>query len=190
MVIEVVPHEGGVTICAVYPSRRASRPNECRPGGGSSNVRDNDVEVQFTVRVPAGVRLVAANVNGDVDARGLASDVELTTVNGGVDVSTTGLARASTVNGAIDAVLGRTDWAGTLEFTTVNGSITVEVPEGLSADLEATTVNGDISTDFPLTVSGRLSPRRLRGTIGDGGRQLRLTTVNGGIRLRRAPPGA
>jgi len=188
--IEVVPHEDGVTICAVYPSRRASRPNECRPGGGGNSVRDNDVRVHFTVRVPAGVRLVAASVNGDVDARDLASDVELTTVNGGVDVSTTGLARASTVNGSIDAALGRTDWAGSLEFTTVNGSITVEVPEGLSADLEATTVNGAISTDFPLTISGRLSPRRLRGTIGDGGRRLRLTTVNGAIRLRRGPPGA
>src|SRR3954463_12572143 len=31
--IEVVPHAGGVTICAVYPSRGGARPNECQPGG-------------------------------------------------------------------------------------------------------------------------------------------------------------
>src|SRR3954463_6061062 len=30
--IEVVPHAGGVTICAVYPSRERSGPNECVPG--------------------------------------------------------------------------------------------------------------------------------------------------------------
>lgn len=183
--IEVVPHGDGVTICAVYPNRRASRPNECRPGGGSNSVRNNDVTVEFTVRVPAGVRLVAASVNGELEARDLASEAVLSTVNGSVDVSTTGLARASTVNGSIEAVVGRADWTGDLEFTTVNGSITIELPEGLGAELEAQTVNGEISSDFPLTVSGRLSPRRLRGTIGEGGRRLRLTTVNGAIRLRR-----
>src|SRR5687768_15980272 len=30
--IEAVPHSGGVTICAVYPSRDGQRPNECAPG--------------------------------------------------------------------------------------------------------------------------------------------------------------
>src|SRR5688572_15041514 len=29
--IEAVPHAGGVTICAVYPSRDGQRPNECAP---------------------------------------------------------------------------------------------------------------------------------------------------------------
>src|SRR3954453_3853540 len=53
--IQVVPHSGGVTICSVYPSRNADRPNECQPGdGGRMNVQNNDVTVKFTVRVPAG----------------------------------------------------------------------------------------------------------------------------------------
>src|SRR3954449_10290581 len=44
--IQVVPHAGGVTICAVYPSRDGSRPNECQPGaGGRMNVQNNDVTV-------------------------------------------------------------------------------------------------------------------------------------------------
>src|SRR3954447_19961388 len=48
--IEVVPHAGGVTICAVYPSRSGQRPNECAPGSaGRSNVQNNDVTVRFTV---------------------------------------------------------------------------------------------------------------------------------------------
>src|SRR4051794_36695955 len=42
--IEVVPHAGGVTICAVYPSRERGGPNECAPGkGGRMNVQNNDV---------------------------------------------------------------------------------------------------------------------------------------------------
>src|SRR5689334_17175094 len=35
--IEVVPHAGGVTICAVYPSRPGAAPNQCQPGDGGRN---------------------------------------------------------------------------------------------------------------------------------------------------------
>ena len=64
-----MPHAGGVTICAVYPSRDARKPNECPPGdGGRMNVQNNDVSVRFTVRVPAGVTFVGKTVNGEIEA--------------------------------------------------------------------------------------------------------------------------
>src|SRR5213595_1438133 len=64
--IQVVQHEDGVTICAVYPSD-GDRENSCDAGdGGHMNVRDNDVTVDFTVRVPAVVRFVGKTVNGEV----------------------------------------------------------------------------------------------------------------------------
>jgi hypothetical protein len=44
-------------------------------------------------------------------------------------------------------------------------------------------VNGSVESDFPITVRGRMNPRSLRGRIGEGGRDLDLTTVNGSIRL-------
>src|SRR5213083_3602955 len=54
--IEVVEDEGGVTICAVYPSD-GRRENRCEPGeGGHMSTHDNDVKVDFTVRVPEGVK--------------------------------------------------------------------------------------------------------------------------------------
>src|SRR5689334_5819392 len=57
--IEVVTHADGVTICAVYPSRDGAQPNVCAPGKeGRMNTQNNDVNVEFTVRVPAGVRLI------------------------------------------------------------------------------------------------------------------------------------
>ncbi len=184
--IEVVEHAGGVTICAVYPSRDPDRPNECRPGaGGRMDVGRNDVEVEFTVRVPAGVRFVGRNVNGPITALDLESDVEAHTVNGGVDIVTSGVATASTVNGSIDASLGRARWAGTLEFTTVNGGITLELPDDLSCEVRVTVANGRISSEFPLTIEGRVTPRKLKGTIGSGGGTLVARTVNGGVEIRR-----
>src|SRR5438874_1684661 len=184
--IEVVQHGDGVTICAVYPNADGE-PNTCAPGrGGHMNVRDNDTSVNFTVRVPAGVRFTGHTVNGKVSAENLSADVEAMTVNGSVNVSTTGLARAHTVNGSITATMGRADWEGEMEFKTVNGGIDVTFPSGLSAEVEAKTLNGEITSDFPLTVQGTFSRRHMTGTIGGGGRELRLETVNGSVQIRRA----
>lgn len=183
--IDVVEHAGGVTLCAVYPSTDG-KPNECAPGkAGHMNVRDNDVNVEWKLSVPAGVRFVGRTVNGGIDANGLSADAEAETVNGGVELQSTGTARAQTVNGGITAKLGRADWDGTLKLQTVNGGIELTVPEGLSADVSAATVNGDISTDFPITVTGKIGKRRLQGTVGSGGRLLEMKTVNGGIDLKK-----
>lgn len=184
--IEVVEHEGGVTICALYPTRRGREPNECRPGrAGRNSSEDNDVQVDFRVEVPRGVRLVARTVNGDVEAAGIAADVEGRTVNGDVRVSTDGIARASTVNGSLEISMGRADWQDELEFETVNGGVTLRIAGDLNADFSASTINGDIESDYPITVQGRWGPRRARGTIGSGGRDLSISTVNGSITLRR-----
>jgi hypothetical protein len=184
--IEVVEHADGVTICAVYPTPRGSRrDNECRPGGGQSSVQNNDTQVAFVVRVPAGVRLAANVVTGSVRVEGLRSDVTAATVNGGIDIHTTGFVRASTVNGSITGRLEQARVGGDTRFETVNGSITLELADGLNANFRASTVSGRIDSDFPITVTGQVSRRSLRGTIGTGGPELRASTVNGSIRLRR-----
>ncbi len=195
--VEVLQHDGGVTVCAVYPTpspntgrRRSSGddgPNVCRPGDeGRMNTRDNDVKVEFTVRVPRRVLFVARTVNGHIDARSLDERTEAYSVNGRISIATRGLAVAETVNGAIDVTMGRADWTGTLDFRTVNGSITVTLPDDVNASVRADTHNGHVSSDFPMTIgSSRRGNRRVDGTIGSGGRDLRLSTVNGQIRLKK-----
>lgn len=184
--IELIEHGGGVTVCAIYPQARNREPNECAPGDkGRNNSNNNDVKVDFVVRVPRGVNFAGRTVLGGVTVTGLTGDVRAHSVNGSVRVATTGLAQASTVNGSIDVVMGRADWDDILEFETVNGAITIELPGEVDTQVHASTVNGSISTDYPLTVRGRFSNKRLSGTIGRGGRELALTTVNGDIELRR-----
>jgi hypothetical protein len=185
--IKVVESDEGVTICAVYPTpARARQENTCEPGESwHSNTENNDVVVDFEVQVPAGVEFDGKTVNGQMSAEGLKADVRASSVNGSVRVTTTGLAEASTVNGSVYAEMGRADWKDELEFSTVNGRITLILPDKLDTDISASTVNGDIETDWPLTVSGRFSNRHIRGTIGAGGRALSLSTVNGEIRLKK-----
>lgn len=168
--VEIVESTSGITICAMYPTpRRAREENHCGAGDDyEMSTNDNDVEVHFTVKVPRGVRLNAHTVNGDVHAEGLTADAEI-----------------GTVNGLIDATIGRADWTGTLEFRTVNGKITLTAPASLSAEVDAQSVNGGVDSDFPITVRGRMERRHLRGTIGSGGRSLELETVNGEIEIRK-----
>ena len=79
----------------------------------------------------------------------------------------------------------RADWSGDLDFTTVNGSITLDLPSDVHPTLRATTVNGDITTDFPITVAGRVNRRIVerhdRRTAGD-------PRTRNGERQREAPP--
>jgi hypothetical protein len=185
--IKVEETADGVTICAIYPNQAGS---SCHNRDSRRNRRNNDdnndVEVDFVVRVPSGARFIGHSVNGDVEAMNLTADAEVSTVNGDASVATRGWAKASTVNGDVDATVGRADWTGSANFRTVNGSVTVTLPGDVNADVRASSVNGDIDTDFPLTVTGRFGPRRLNGTIGRGGRTLALETVNGAIAIRRA----
>jgi hypothetical protein len=185
--IKVLEHAGGVTICAVYPSSEAGRTNDCTVGQNwSVQTRDNDVEVNFAVRVPSGLRFAGRTVNGSVETGALVGDVEAHTVNGEIRVSATGYAEARTVNGSIIASLGSADWPRPLAFHTVNGSITLNLPPEIGAMVNAETLNGSINTNFEVTVEGRFSRRRMNGTIGDGRHQLSLKTVNGSINIRRA----
>ena len=183
--IQVVPHAGGVTICAVYPDVAGREPNTCEVGpNGRSNTRDNDTQVQFDVRVPSGVKFVGRTVNGEVTAESLDADVEGHTVNGSVRISTAGTARANTVNGSLDLSMGRADWPDGAKFSTVNGEIVLRVPAFLSAHVMASVLNGTIESDLPISVTGAVSRRKLEGTIGNGGQELQLSTVNGSIRLK------
>jgi hypothetical protein len=189
--IETVENDGNVTICAVYPNsslRTNAARNRCTAGsGGTMNSDNNDVSVDFTVRVPAGVRFAGRTVNGTIAARELQSDVDASSVNGRVSVTTSGLARAETVNGAIDVTLGSAVWTAPLQFKTVNGSIDVRLPAGVDANVRADTTNGRFSSDLPVTItSSRQRGQRITGTLGNGGRELELQTVNGSIRLRAA----
>lgn len=185
--VRVVEHAGGVTICAVYPNADPRRPNECKPDeGGHMNTSNNDVKVDFSVRVPQGVRFDGRTVNGNVETGAIGSDVEAKTVNGSIKISASGVARAKTVNGSITASFSDPNWTGPLEFRTVNGEINLDLPSATSANVHAETLNGQISTDFPMSVQSKFNRREMKGTIGGGGRELTLKTVNGSIKLRRA----
>ena len=188
--VEVLKDGGDVVICALWDEDDRCDEDGYHSGRDNDDDDDSDVSMHFTVKLPKGVKVDANTVNGAIDVRGAGGQVLARTVNGRIDAaSSAGPVEANTVNGAIHARMGAIEGAGDLTFTTVNGSVTVEVPGRLDAEVEMQTLNGELRTDFPLTVSGRFNPRRIRATVGKGGRQLRLKTVNGSVELRKRDQG-
>ncbi len=139
------------------------------------------------VRVDAGATEVSASSgNGSVRVEGARSSVTASSGNGRIDVSTAaGPVTASSGNGDIRVSMASLRSAGDLTFSSGNGSVTLLLPENFGAELDATTGSGSIQSDFQVTTSGRISNGRLRGTIGSGGRRLRVSTGNGRITLQR-----
>ena len=180
--------ERDVIVCALWGENSSCDENGYRSRNGNGGWRrNNDVKVEFVVRVPKGVRVMVATVNGDVDVSGATAEVKANTVNGAIEATSDGgPVTASTVNGDVRVRMGRLGGTEALSYSTVNGSMTIEMPAGdLDADLEMQTVNGRLSADYPITMQGRISSRHLRGTIGKGGRSLRFQTVNGNVDIRR-----
>jgi len=179
------PNDQNVLICALW-GENADCDEDSDRRRNDRRDRENEVWVEFHVRVPRGVKIAAHSVNGEVRVEGVAAEVDAESVNGSVLVSTMGgPVNARTVNGGVRASMGKFDLNSDLNFSSVNGSVIAEFANEINAEVDLSTVNGRFLTDFPVTISGRIDPRRLRATLGKGGARIRLSTVNGNVELRK-----
>lgn len=184
--ILVEPGKHGVMVCALWDEETSCNDHD-RHSHHYDSDRHNDVSVRFTVHVAKGVKVDLNTVNGSVNVEGATASVDVQTVNGGVEVATLGgPVTARSVNGDVRASIAHLVKSDEpLELETTNGSVQLEAPGDLSADVDAETTNGGIETDFPLTISKGLVGRHVHGTVGLGGRRVELHTTNGSVKLRK-----
>ena len=152
------------------------------------NRGDSWASVEYTLTIPRRARLDGAElVNGSLDIQGLQGDVHASLVNGTVKASGLGgEVKLSTVNGGVEANVAALDGAKSVTVSSVNGSITLVVPAGASAEVKASTLHGAITNDFGLQVDdGQYVGHSLNGQIGSGGARIRLNNVNGSIAIKR-----
>jgi hypothetical protein len=177
--------DSGLAVCAVWSgSGRECGPKNVFPQ--HQNLR-GDVSVDFTVRLPARVRLGASTMLGDLRVRGARAPLWLHTVNGAVDATTTqGPVDVHSINGAVRVrVEGFAD-TGIVDIGTVNGAVIAELPATLDAEVHAHTNNGSIETDYGLPVTGKFPlGQDVAATVGKGGRLVNLKTINGAVQLNK-----
>ena len=182
--ILVEPEKDGATVCALWQDEQSCDDRESHHNNHNEH---NDVSVQFTVRVAKGVKVDLNTVNGSLDVSGATAAVNAETVNGRVEVATLGgPVSARTVNGSVRATIEHlVKSSEPLELETVNGSVQLEAPADLNADVDAETTNGGIESDFPVTISSGMIGKHVHGTVGQGGRRVELHTTNGSVKLRK-----
>tara|TARA_R110000787_G_scaffold284944_1_gene399363 strand:- start:71 stop:838 length:768 start_codon:yes stop_codon:yes gene_type:complete len=144
-------------------------------------------KVEYIVIVPINTNLSAINlvngsltidnvkgavhaelVNGSMKATGLASNSEVSSVNGSIEIS------YSELTTPLDSIV----------VETVNGSIKLSVPKLLQAKVEAETMHGSIKTDFGLSATKSFfGGHNLSGEIGHGEVDITMKSVNGSVKL-------
>jgi len=176
--IDISAHASSLSIRTEYPGH-----DHTFWSGG----HDNPASVEYTLVVPRRVRLDEIKlVNGELDVQDVQGDVHASCVNGRLRASNLGgRADLNTVNGELEASVGST--TASLQLAAVNGTLRLTLPSDVKADVEASTISGRISNDFGLTASRhQFVGNSLRGELGGGGAQVKLSSVNGRIEILRA----
>lgn len=170
------------------------------------NIDREEDEYQFVhdveVKVPHGILLEGSTINkGKLTINGEFKEVEARNVNGGLDLQNmTSKTSASTVNGDITITYDQAPDADS-EYHTVNGTIEINMPADLSADVYFESMHGDLYTDFENIQ--RIKPQVQKATrsnhssttyqvdkfsplrIGSGGPKLQFQVLNGDVYLRK-----
>lgn len=115
-------------------------------------------------------KLHATTGDGHIRANGRFDELELKTGDGSVEV------RAST-GSSLNA-----GW----HLETGDGSVSLEVPGDLAADVDLHTSDGHIDLDMPVTTSGKLRENEIQGKLNGGGNSLVIRTGDGSIHLKKA----
>ena len=137
------------------------------------------------LKLPKSINLNVASVNGGIDVGPITGEATASSVNGGIAIAQAGTAaKLSSVNGSISISLLRLGEAG-LHVSTVNGSVKIGLPPETNAEINFTSVNGSVDSDMPVTVIGEVRRHQMHGRLGDGGPQIKISSVNGGVTLRR-----
>lgn len=145
---------------------------------GDGSIRAADVTGELTFNTGDGSvtvegaegRLDLETGDGSVNVTGELTSVRLHTGDGSI------VYRAEPGTAMTD------DW----EITTGDGGVSLYLPSDFGAELDAHTGDGRIRNDLAVVASGagEVDRRTVRGRLGAGGKQLRIRTGDGAIRLR------
>ncbi|MFZ0807300.1 MAG: DUF4097 family beta strand repeat-containing protein [Candidatus Sulfotelmatobacter sp.] len=115
-------------------------------------------------------RLRANTSDGHIRASGRFDNLDLKTGDGRVEV------RASS-----GSSLG-TGW----RLETGDGSVSLDLPADLAADVDLHTGDGHIDLDMPITTEGKIHEGQLHGKLNGGGSLLTIRTGDGSIHLGKS----
>lgn len=161
--------------------------------------------VDVVIRMPKQGRVTLRTGDGNIDLANFGGEMDLSSGDGsetlqGVD----GKLHASTGDGHITAdgrfdVLDLKSGDGHLDIKansgstiadewslrTGDGSVNLQVPENLAADLYLHTGDGHIDVNVPMTTEGRIKENDVHGKMNGGGKLMTIHTGDGSISIHK-----
>jgi len=126
--------------------------------------------------------------DGHIKARDLDGRVDASTGDGHVNLE--GRFDALNIKTGDGNVNARATTGSKVQSTwtihTGDGSVDMEIPGDLQADIDASTHDGHISLGLPITVEGTFSSSQIHGKINGGGQSLTIRTGDGSIHLSKS----
>jgi hypothetical protein len=145
-------------------------------GDGSITVQG----VKGTIRFHTG--------DGHIEARGLDGRLEASSGDGHINLE--GRFDALNIKTGDGSVNARATAGSKVQSTwtirTGDGSVDMEIPGDLQADIDASTHDGHISLGLPVTVEGTFSSSQIHGKMNGGGQSLTIRTGDGSIHLSKS----
>jgi hypothetical protein len=185
--------DDGVIICTLVGQQNSCTPEHYGSDSGTTIVNPFDflrhsgtASVDYVVHVPAGVKVDVSTIVGGIGVADVTGEVKARSVNGRVRVATRhGPVTASSVNGSVRVAIDSLAERGDIDLETVNGSVTAQLPPELQANVSLETAHGNVTSDYTVAGTDTSTRNEMHGTIGGGGRTVKLETVNGSVRLRK-----
>jgi DUF4097 and DUF4098 domain-containing protein YvlB len=191
--VDITERGSRVEARAVYPSQQ---------GGNGQQRRHFSVSVNYTIAAPAGTRVSARTLSGDVKVTDIRGDISAESYSGDVTISgAERIIRAETKSGDVQILNSSSEVA--FEARTMSGNVTlrqVKAPRFeagsisgnvLIADvntprIEAQSISGNIEFASPFIQNGRYDFQSHSGTVrivvlGGSGFEIEATTFSGTI---------
>jgi hypothetical protein len=190
--LDVQANDAGVSMVVGKPERMNGRRDRCR---------DCRVEYQFEVVVPAGTQVDVSTVtDGGIDVAGTSGPISANNVNGPVIAKyLQDCAQVGSVNGAVDVSFARAP-SQDCSIKTINGDITLTVPDSAGLDAALNMMQGDVVSEFdlePLALPPTVEQKNEDGQfvyrvqqaagirLGAGGPTFSIESLNGDLRIRK-----
>jgi len=149
---------------------------------------DDDVHVNVTVEVklPRQMSLNVGSINGGTDIGPVDGVVSAHSINGRLKIAqSTEELNIDSINGSVNASLTSLGANG-IRMSSINGTITIGLPENANATIDVTNHNGGFNTDLPVSFVGEMRRNQTHAQLGSGGAPIRMSNVNGGINLKKS----
>lgn len=140
--------------------------------------------VHYTIALPPGATVDIEDHNATVRVAGVQGDVRVNAHNGAIDLNGVGGGVDIDAHNA-DVRITYSRFARPAQIETHNGGIDIRLPSDARFNLNASGHHIDLDSDFPV-VARQLDRDSYIGNVNGGGPELRLSTHNGALRLKRS----